>query len=179
VSNFEVRDLVNIILEGLKVNKEAFLKSLLKDVLNSLEDDLESYELIEDILSKECISSSLYSQIDSLPDTCKDTTGILLVLRIMKQSFKPLEDNIVYFILNTSGRVKIGFTSNLDQRFKSLVNSSGDDLTILYTYSPVNTSISELESKLHYRYAKYRVIGEWFVIDPYQDFKVVCEQFDK
>lgn len=80
---------------------------------------------------------------------------------------------MVYFLVNkTTGLVKIGKTTNLRRRMKQLENyamqlgiSAHDLYCPITIYAPEGKHYSELEKKMHKKYAQYRKIGEWFSID--------------
>ena len=100
-------------------------------------------------------------------------------LIIYKHLYTPKYKDVVYFIRNPNGLIKIGFTSNLPERLKTLINSSGNELEVLYTFTPVNADISYIEARLHGRYGADRVMGEWFRIEyNHKEWKAVCEDYD-
>lgn len=100
-------------------------------------------------------------------------------LIIYKHLYTPKYKDVVYFIRNPSGLIKIGFTSSLPERLKTLINSSGNALEVLYTFTPVNADISYIEARLHGRYGADRVMGDWFRIEyNHKEWKAVCEGFD-
>lgn len=96
-----------------------------------------------------------------------------------KHLYTPKYKDVVYFILNPSGLIKIGFTSNLPERLKTLTNSSGNKLDVLYTFTPLNAELSYIESRLHGKYGAKRKMGEWFDIEPnLKEWKSLCEGYD-
>jgi hypothetical protein len=64
------------------------------------------------------------------------------------------EKRLSYFILNGSF-VKIGSSTNPNNRFKNIQSANVDKLKLIYT-----TKISE--SELHEKFEEFRVKGEWF-----------------
>lgn len=68
--------------------------------------------------------------------------------------------SLVYFISDGS-RVKIGFTNNLENRFRNLQSGHGVELVLLGTI-PGNIL---LERHLHDRFKHLRTQGEWFRAD--------------
>lgn len=69
------------------------------------------------------------------------------------------ETNKVYFILDsTNNTVKIGVSQHPIKRMADLQTSSPHPLTLL----AVTLGGYELEKKLHRRFARYRLSGEWF-----------------
>jgi hypothetical protein len=68
--------------------------------------------------------------------------------------------SVVYFIrAETTGLIKIGWTTDLAQRLSNLEGGSPDRLTLLSTAS----GGSDLEGHLHEHFADERVHAEWFV----------------
>lgn len=68
-------------------------------------------------------------------------------------------ESVVYFIYaNFVELVKIGFTSHIKRRIKTLNRMSPIDLVILKT---IKGSL-ELERKIHDKFKMFRVKGEWF-----------------
>jgi predicted GIY-YIG superfamily endonuclease len=77
-----------------------------------------------------------------------------------------LEEPMMYiYIMNTeSGKVKIGKTTNIQQRYQSLSgsNSQGNPITAVYCSGP--TSLYTIERLMHDKFAEYRLgeNTEWF-----------------
>lgn len=68
----------------------------------------------------------------------------------------------LYVLENSQGNIKIGKSSNIKERIKSLSNSnSGGNKLIRIAISPP-TYITFLEKTLHEHYHTYRLDGEWF-----------------
>jgi len=67
-----------------------------------------------------------------------------------------------YFVLNSKGAVKIGFSTNLDARLAALETSAGERLSVLRTIPGGRPT----ERWLHKRYASLRQMGEWFTFCP-------------
>lgn len=68
----------------------------------------------------------------------------------------------LYVLENSQGNIKIGKSSNIKERIKSLSNSnSGGNKLIRVAISPP-TYITFLERTLHEHYHTYRLDGEWF-----------------
>lgn len=72
---------------------------------------------------------------------------------------------MLYILKNIdSKRIKIGVTTDIDQRIKAIENSGGSKIELLYlSHSILNTF--EVEKRLHKRFKNQRHIGEWFNID--------------
>jgi hypothetical protein len=69
-------------------------------------------------------------------------------------------DNIVYLIRSPRTKlVKIGTTTNINQRINDLSNMHGDDLELVAAIP----GSYELETSLHKMFDAYRVRGEWFL----------------
>ena len=70
----------------------------------------------------------------------------------------------VYLIYSSSSKLyKIGISQNVELRFKSLQNASGNKLELI-TYK-VSHEASRIESDLHQRFSQKRKHGEWFKLD--------------
>lgn len=69
------------------------------------------------------------------------------------------EKRNTYIILNKdTGLYKIGRSEDVSKRFRNLETISGCNLELLHVFD------KDIESELHQMYAKYRIIGEWFMI---------------
>ena len=69
----------------------------------------------------------------------------------------------IYIMLNNAGKIKIGKTKNIQQRYQSLCgsNSAGDSI-IKVCVSP-STYLYTLETIMHDKFDKYRIPNtEWF-----------------
>ena len=69
----------------------------------------------------------------------------------------------IYIMLNNAGKIKIGKTKNIQQRYQSLCgsNSAGDKI-IKLCCSP-STYLYTLENIMHEKFSKYRIPNtEWF-----------------
>lgn len=69
----------------------------------------------------------------------------------------------VYIFHNTAGKIKIGITKNIYQRYQSLCgsNSAGDNIDRVLC-SP-STYLYSLETTMHNKFDKYRIPNtEWF-----------------
>ena len=71
------------------------------------------------------------------------------------------KESIVYFISPGDGLVKIGFTTSLSSRLRSLRTAHPKELSILLVFP----GTQEDERDLHLRFANLRVGGEWFKYD--------------
>ncbi len=67
---------------------------------------------------------------------------------------KPLQ---TYFVRDSSGRVKIGKSSNPVTRLMSLRRGSAEQLTL------VRVVDGDYEQQFHIRFAEYKIKGDWFV----------------
>ena len=88
----------------------------------------------------------------------KDNIGLL-------KSTPILEDGqiYIYVILNSMGNVKIGKTTNIMQRLKSLSGSNGGGSKIIKAYCSPSTWIQSIEETSHNHYHFARINGtEWF-----------------
>ena len=66
---------------------------------------------------------------------------------------------VVYFVeAPATGQIKIGFTTNIEARFKALSAHSGAELRLLATMPGTRRK----ERTLHRKFAADRVRGEWF-----------------
>lgn len=64
------------------------------------------------------------------------------------------------YILSCGGRIKIGVTSNIDQRLKSLQTGNPEQIVVEYIEERKNPT--KAERYLHKCFAKRRLVGEWF-----------------
>ena len=88
----------------------------------------------------------------------QDNIGLL-------KSIPILEDGqiYIYVILNTTGNVKIGKTTNIQQRLQSLSGSNGGGSKIYAIYCSPSTWVQSIESTCHNHYHFARIHGtEWF-----------------
>ena len=74
-----------------------------------------------------------------------------------------VHNGLVYFITveNNTNVVKIGYTTNLVDRFNALQTGNHCELTV---YKTIKNVPRRLEKKLHRFFSKYRIRGEWFRI---------------
>lgn len=72
------------------------------------------------------------------------------------------KEYIIYVIENDIYNIKIGITSDFDQRLKSLSNSNSGGHKILRTYESPKTYLYTLERIMHMHFQQYRIEGEWF-----------------
>ena len=69
----------------------------------------------------------------------------------------------VYIMLNDIGKVKIGKTKNIQQRYQSLCGSNGQGNKIVKMYISNSTYLYTLENIMHDKFNKYRIPNtEWF-----------------
>lgn len=69
----------------------------------------------------------------------------------------------IYIFLNDGGRVKIGKTKNIQQRYQSLCGSNGGSFKITKSLVSPSTYLYTLESIMHNKFNKYRIPNtEWF-----------------
>lgn len=69
----------------------------------------------------------------------------------------------IYILENDIGYIKIGITTNFDNRLKSLSGSNGGGHKIVNYYVSKETYLYTLERIMHNIYGKYRISGtEWF-----------------
>lgn len=64
------------------------------------------------------------------------------------------------YILSCGARIKIGVTSNIDQRLKSLQTGNPEQIVVEYIEERKNPT--KAERYLHKCFAKRRLVGEWF-----------------
>jgi hypothetical protein len=89
------------------------------------------------------------------------TTTATGVIEARPRKGKPV--NVVYFIQGVpDGLIKIGWTSDLDSRFKTLCQGSPCELALL----GIAHGGEREEQILHANFAEHRVRGEWFTPNP-------------
>lgn len=79
--------------------------------------------------------------------------------------YVPVLDNeqiYIYVILNSSGNVKIGKTTNIENRIRSLSGSNAAGERIISVYVSPATWIHSIEGTCHNHYHYARIGGEWF-----------------
>lgn len=69
--------------------------------------------------------------------------------------------SVVYMVMDPKGRVKIGWTRDLDARVGALNASTADNFQLLR----VITGGKPTERWLHKKFAHLRIKGEWFQFD--------------
>lgn len=85
----------------------------------------------------------------------------------------------VYLISDNGSQVKIGISTDVPNRLRTLALSSGRELSLLTTYSPNIIKYSTMERLLHDHYDKFRTLGEWFKMEiTEEDFLKVCSKLD-
>lgn len=77
-------------------------------------------------------------------------------------------DTIVYVVLNERfGMMKIGVTTDMHKRKRSLENGCGCKLDTLAITPKLSKYTAEIiERYLHTKYEQLRQVGEWFDYDP-------------
>lgn len=96
------------------------------------------------------------------------------------KSVPTLEDGqiYIYVMLNTIGNIKIGKTTDISQRLKSLSGSNGGGSKIIALYCSPSTWMQSMETTCHNHYHFARISGtEWFD-GTKVDFKEVVEYVD-
>ena len=69
----------------------------------------------------------------------------------------------IYVMLNSEGKVKIGKTKNIQQRYQSLCGSNGQGNSIDKVFVSPSTYLYTLEKIMHDKFNKYRIPStEWF-----------------
>ena len=75
----------------------------------------------------------------------------------------------VYVIYNyDTNLTKIGISDKPQRRIRQIHLSSGCNIVFLefnYLSYSCKLKAEEIEKKLHKKYAKYRIVGEWFKLD--------------
>lgn len=69
----------------------------------------------------------------------------------------------IYIFLNSEGRIKIGKTKNIHQRYLSLCGSNSQGISITSCITSPSTYLYTLETIMHDKFDKYRIPNtEWF-----------------
>lgn len=108
--------------------------------------------------------------------------GLNLIIMITIDELKNIEsysDKLLgyVYVINNGNNIKIGCTSNLYQRIKSLSNSnSGGNVILDIYYSPANAIYKTIERLMHEKFHKYNTTGEWYTDI---DFITVCNYLDQ
>lgn len=86
------------------------------------------------------------------------------------------------YIITDGEHYKIGKTNNIKQRLKSLSTGSPKTLSIVDMFNVDKEYIGYVESKLHDKFKKYNINGEWFsseIRDYIPDVKTTIENIVK
>tara|TARA_R100001460_G_scaffold46103_1_gene83529 strand:+ start:35 stop:376 length:342 start_codon:yes stop_codon:yes gene_type:complete len=97
-----------------------------------------------------------------------------------------LQNQAIYIIKNVNtSYYKIGISKNIHRRLRQLELQSGcklqlTDWYLLDTNNPLKAK--DIEQKLHSKYKKFNVIGEWFnlennIDDLLNDFITLCDNY--
>lgn len=69
----------------------------------------------------------------------------------------------IYIMLNDAGKIKIGKTKNIQQRYQSLCGSNSAGNQIVKIFCSPSTYLYSLENIMHEKFDKYRIPNtEWF-----------------
>jgi hypothetical protein len=69
----------------------------------------------------------------------------------------------IYLILNSDGKLKIGKTKNIQQRFQSLSGSNGGGSKIVKILVSPSTYLYTIETIMHDKFVRFRIPNtEWF-----------------
>ena len=87
----------------------------------------------------------------------------------------------IYIMLNSEGRVKIGKTKNIYQRYQSLCGSNSQGIDIISCLVSPSTYLYTLETIMHDKFNKYRILNtEWFYNkeEPSGErlFEIICKE---
>ena len=81
------------------------------------------------------------------------------------KEFPILEESklYIYIMLNSEGKIKIGKTKNIQQRYQSLCGSNGQGNSINKVLVSPSTYLYTIENIMHDKFNKYRIPStEWF-----------------
>lgn len=70
------------------------------------------------------------------------------------------------YVIGTKEKQKIGYSSDVDKRLRSLQTGNPDSLTIHHKIEIPEDRARIVESKIHKEYSYLRLKGEWFKMDP-------------
>ena len=88
-----------------------------------------------------------------------------ILLSAGKSVCKREEANGFCYFVENGRHVKIGFTGNLTQRMHDLQTANSDKLRLICSIPFRSVALAEkCEKKLHNKFEKYRISGEWFNI---------------
>ena len=78
---------------------------------------------------------------------------------------RPIENSdhykSVYVLLDDTGIIKIGISNNFEKRLSAIRTASGRNFVDMYC-SEKSYKAYKIEKKLHKKYSKFRINGEWF-----------------
>lgn len=69
------------------------------------------------------------------------------------------------YLIESSGFYKIGKSNDISKRLSSLRTGNPNEMVVVCTYYPTNSSLDKLERDLHEKFAESRTTGEWFKKD--------------
>ncbi|ROV58045.1 DUF4268 domain-containing protein [Vibrio ponticus] len=84
----------------------------------------------------------------------------------MKNKQKPLQS--VYVMKNAFDLIKIGISNNPEHRRRTLQNTSGVPVELLFASEPSKMAY-RIEQQLHSEYSDFRLKGEWFSLTDVRD----------
>jgi len=106
-----------------------------------------------------------------LANIAHDTDGIVSYSQLSESGLKS-----VYLVQSESGAVKIGVSKDVDRRLSDLQVAHPHDLTLLACVESSNAN--SLENRLHDRYSKYNINGEWFDL-PNGELDNIVQKFNE
>ena len=88
-----------------------------------------------------------------------------------KQVKPKIQYSYVYFITDGHGHIKIGKADDTYKRIKELQTGNPYKLSFLLTVMLGSVAEAfELEQRLHSKFSRYQLEGEWFEADPVMEF---------
>lgn len=131
--------------------------------------DLSYLKNIRSILSEDefmfvtnCLKNNEYINTESSGRTRSVDTLSRLIIRGEKIKFN-CSDEMVLYILSANNNYKIGIAKSINRRVDILQTGNPYKISIVKTYTMNSEQDARLiEKKLHKKYDKHRMVGEWF-----------------
>jgi hypothetical protein len=106
---------------------------------------------------------------NALPNTANDDFENMIQQLVQDTSLHKQQHpklRLIYVLQNQqTGAVKVGISTNAEQRRSRIQCQAGMEIVTLYE-SPLSTHAVQLEKQIFEQFRFYRTIGEWFNIDP-------------
>lgn len=99
-------------------------------------------------------------------DFIKERFGVTVSMSYVSRIFDnpSVSFGYVYLMQGSSGNIKIGFTTNLEQRARDVARASNQNIKVIFA-SWAEKGVRKCEHKMHQIFKKKRVHHEWFALN--------------